>query len=64
MPHIYCFDYDGNPIADILIDRQATGFDFDFAGRRLYVLDLDTESMWRYELPEREDWINILSQRL
>lgn len=52
IPHIYCFDYEGNPLADILVDRQVTGFDFDFAGRGLYVNDLITESFWRYDLPE------------
>ena len=50
LPHIYCFGYDGSPLADIRIDKLAE--DFGFAGRRLYVLDPNTESFWRYDLPE------------
>ncbi|HIR83273.1 MAG TPA: hypothetical protein IAC98_05735 [Candidatus Cryptobacteroides pullicola] len=55
MPHIYCFDYEGNPLADILLDEQVTSFDFDFEGGWLYVLDQITDRMWRYALPEGFD---------
>ena len=55
MPHIYCFDYEGNPLADILLDEQVTSFDFDFENGWLYVLDLLTDRMWRYALPEGFD---------
>ncbi len=55
MPHIYCFDYEGNPLADILLDEQVTSFDFDFDGGWLYVLDQITDRMWRYALPEGFD---------
>ena len=55
MPHIYCFDYEGNPLADILLDEQVTSFDFDFEGGWLYVLDQITDRMWRYPLPEGFD---------
>lgn len=50
-PHIYVFDYKGNPLADIHIDRQATGFDFDFKNKTLYIYDLATETMWKYDVP-------------
>ena len=55
MPHIYCFDYEGNPLADILLDEQVTSFDFDFEGGWLYVLDQMTDRMWRYALPDGFD---------
>ena len=55
MPHIYCFDYEGNPLADILLDEQVTSFDFDFENGWLYVLDQITDRMWRYALPEGFD---------
>ena len=55
MPHIYCFDYEGNPLADILLDEHVTSFDFDFEGGWLYVLDQITDRMWRYALPEGFD---------
>lgn len=50
LPHIYCFGYDGSPLADIRIDKLAESF--DFADGRLYVLDPNTESFWSYALPE------------
>ena len=55
MPHIYCFDYEGNPLADILLDEHVTSFDFDFEGGWLYVLDQITDRMWRYALPDGFD---------
>ena len=55
MPHIYCFDYEGNPLVDILLDEQITGFDFDFDNGQLYIFDQITDRMWRYVLPEGFD---------
>ena len=50
--HIYIIDYEGNPVSEIELDLPSTGFDFDIAGQRLYAYDGNTESFWRYDLPE------------
>lgn len=51
LPHVYVFDYEGNPKADIALDKQVTSFDFDMEHGFLYAFDLITEQMYRYELP-------------
>lgn len=51
LPHVYVFDYEGNPKADIALDKQVTSFDFDMEHGFLYAFDLITEQMYRYRLP-------------
>ena len=54
-PHIFCFDYEGNPLADIRLDEHCTGFDFDFDGAILYAVDYERDKLLRYALPEGFD---------
>lgn len=54
-PHIFCFDYEGNPLADIRLDEHCTGFDFDFDGGVLYAVDYERDKLLRYTLPEGFD---------
>ena len=50
MPKIQLFDWNGNPLAEILLDRQATSFDIDFVNGNLYILDGQTEEFYRYDI--------------
>ena len=50
MPKIQLFDWNGDPLAEILLDRQATSFDIDFVNGNLYILDGQTEEFYRYDI--------------
>lgn len=46
---ILTFDWDGNPIARFILDREISGFDFDVYSGELFVLDPE-EKIWTYPL--------------
>ncbi len=47
---IQFFDMDGNPLAELLPDRQLTSFDIDFKNGLLYTHDRETDELSRYDI--------------
>lgn len=54
-PMLLFFDWDGNPLARLALDRHATSFDIDFRTGTLYAFDADDESMYRYDIQSVAD---------
>lgn len=48
--HIWLFNYDGQPIADIPVPQTTTRYDIDPAGKRLYLLEPGNELLLRYDI--------------
>ena len=57
-PMLLFFDWDGNPLARLALDRHATSFDIDFRTGTLYAFDTDDESMYRYDIQSVADLLN------
>ncbi len=51
-PAILMFDWKGEPLMKLELDRYATSFDIDFVNRYLYTLDRETEEMSVYYIKD------------
>jgi hypothetical protein len=51
-PVIQFFDWDGKPLAVLVMDRMITSFTIDFANGHLYTLNLNNEACYRYEISD------------
>lgn len=49
-PSILFFDFDGNPLTELVLDQQLTCFDVDFNTGHLYTYNLGTEDFYRYDI--------------
>lgn len=49
-PRIMLFDWEGRPLAEIPLKVSCRSFEFDLAGKWLYLLDPDTESLYRMDV--------------
>lgn len=49
-PIILFFDWQGNPLAKIKLNRQITSFDIDFKNGELYTLDVHTDEFLKYDI--------------
>ena len=49
-PSIFLFDWEGNPLAELKLDRHLTSFDIDFSTGFLYGLDKISEEFFRYDI--------------
>lgn len=52
------FDWEGTPLACVELDKPVNSFDIDFAQRKLYTLNYETEDMYVYEF---DDVLEILT---
>lgn len=50
LPVIQCFDWNGEPIAELKLNRQITSFDIDFVKGYLYTLDSLTDEFYKYDI--------------
>ena len=50
LPVIQLFDWSGEPLAELKVDRFITTFDIDFSDGTLYVMDRPTEEMFKYDI--------------
>ncbi len=46
------FDWQGNPIAQLMLPEKATAFDVAWGDRFLLTYDIETESLYKYKIPE------------
>jgi hypothetical protein len=51
-PVIQLFDWDGNPLAEVAMDRMITSFTIDFASKKLLTLNLQEDEMYVYDIRE------------
>lgn len=51
-PRIQLFDWEGNPIAEIIVPVKALFFDIDIVEKELYVIEYETEQILRYDISE------------
>lgn len=58
-PQIQLFDWNGNPIAEIVVPMRALYFDIDIADKKLYVVDYETENIMRYDISEIFDTLQM-----
>lgn len=49
---IQFFDWNGNPVAAVVLDKPANSFDIDFRRKSLYTLNYETEEIYRYDFSE------------
>ena len=49
-PKILMFDWSGNPVAELQMSGRITSFDIDFRNEILYVLDVNDESIMKYDI--------------
>lgn len=49
-PSIQFFDYEGNPIKEMLLDSNATSFDIDTINNILYTFDCEEERFYLYKI--------------
>lgn len=49
---IQFFDWNGNPVAAVVLDKPANSFDIDFSRKSLYTLNYETEEIYRYDFSE------------
>jgi hypothetical protein len=49
-PVIQFFDWDGNPLAEVELDRMITSYDIDFFNGALYTLYHNTEEIYKYDI--------------
>lgn len=52
LPVIHLFDWDGEPIAELKLNRFITDFDIDFINGYLYTLDHITDEFYKYEIQD------------
>ena len=52
LPVIQLFDYQGNPIAELKMDRFITSFDIDFNNGALYTLDYQEDEFYKYDIQD------------
>lgn len=59
LPVIQIFDWDGNPLTELKLDRNITSFDIDFQNGYLYTFDSMTEEFYRYNIKDKlqPEWI-------
>lgn len=50
LPIIQLFNWEGEPIAEIKVNRFITSFDFDLRNKYLYTLDSPTDEFYRYNI--------------
>jgi hypothetical protein len=50
LPAIFLFDWDGNPLAELKLNRFVTSFDIDMLNGYLYTLDHRTDEFYRYDI--------------
>lgn len=50
LPIIQLFNWEGEPIAEIKVNRFITSFDFDLRNKYLYTLDGPTDEFYRYNI--------------
>lgn len=55
LPNIQLFDWEGNPIVKIQVDRFITAFDIDFINGNLYTLDNQTDEIYKYDIHDMLD---------
>lgn len=55
LPNIQLFDWEGNPIVKIQVDRFITAFDIDFINGNLYTLDHQTDEIYKYDIHDMLD---------
>lgn len=51
-PSIQLFDWEGNPIAEIIVPVKALFFDIDITEKKLYVIEYESEQILRYDISE------------
>ncbi|MDD4032223.1 MAG: BF3164 family lipoprotein [Bacteroidales bacterium] len=59
LPSILLFDWNGEPLAKLELDRFAISFDIDFINGFLYTLDRSTEQFCKYDIRDVLDKINL-----
>ncbi len=52
-PRILFFDWDGNPLAELVSDHHITSFDIDFTRGELYTLDLYSDEFYKYDIKDK-----------
>lgn len=52
LPVIQCFDWNGEPIAELKLNRHITSFDIDFVNGYLYTLDAITDEFYKYDIKD------------
>jgi hypothetical protein len=52
LPNILLFDWEGEPLAKLMINNFITSFDIDFINGYLYTLDLNTDIFCKYDIRE------------
>jgi hypothetical protein len=50
LPTIFLFDWDGNPLAELKLNRFITGFDIDMTNGYLYASDHQTDVFFKYDI--------------
>ena len=49
-PIIRLFDWEGNPLAEIKLNRFITSFDMDLRNGYLYTMDHQTDEFYQYDI--------------
>ena len=49
LPTILFFDWDGDPLAELKLNRFVSSFDIDFKNGTLYAFDVQTDKMYAYD---------------
>ena len=50
IPSILFFDWEGNPLAELKLDRHITSFDIDFSRKELYTFDVQLDELYKYDV--------------
>ena len=52
LPSIFLFDWNGNPLAELKMDRFITSFDIDFINGLLYTFDLQYDEFYQFDIKD------------
>jgi hypothetical protein len=52
LPSIMLFDWNGEPLAELNLNRFITSFDIDFRNGYLYTLDVHTDEFYKYDIKD------------
>jgi hypothetical protein len=52
LPSIFLFDWQGEPLAELKLNRFITSFDIDFVRGYLYTLDVHSDEFYKYDIKD------------
>jgi len=52
LPSIMLFDWDGEPLAELKMEKHLTHFDIDFINQELYTFDVHSDEFFKYDIKD------------